>query len=38
VGMSHLVKAIKNNRFLIGNNHGKINGWISINNIFGILQ
>lgn len=25
----HLVKAIQGNRFLIGNNHGRINGWTS---------
>lgn len=23
----HLVKAVDGDRFLIGNNHGKINGW-----------
>lgn len=31
----HLIKAIKDNRFLIGNNRGGINGWISKTNIFG---
>src|SRR5688500_10100580 len=31
----HLIKAIQGNRFQIGNNRGKINGWISSNAIFG---
>jgi hypothetical protein len=31
----HLVKCISGKRFQIGNNHGRINGWISINAIFG---
>jgi hypothetical protein len=31
----HLVKAIQGNRFLIGNNRGRINGWISANSVFG---
>jgi hypothetical protein len=30
----HLIKAIQDNRFLIGNNHGRINGWTS--NIHGV--
>ena len=33
----HLVKAIDGDRFLIGNNRGRINGWISIHAIFGRL-
>lgn len=33
----HLIKAIQGNRFLIGNNIGRINGWISFNSIFGKL-
>lgn len=33
----HLIKAIKGSRFQIGNNHGKINGWIGENSIFGKL-
>lgn len=33
----HLIKAIQGNRFLIGNNRGGINGWISINSIYGKL-
>jgi len=31
----HLVKAVQDNRFQIGNNRGKINGWTSINQIYG---
>ena len=31
----HLVKAIQGSRFLIGNNRGRINGWISGGAIFG---
>jgi hypothetical protein len=31
----HLVKAIQGQRFQIGNNKGRINGWISANSIFG---
>ena len=31
----HLVKAINGNRFQIGNNRGRINGWIGPNGIFG---
>ncbi len=31
----HLVKAIQGPRFQIGNNHGRINGWVSANAIFG---
>ena len=33
----HLVKAISGERFQIGNNRGRINGWISRRNIFGIV-
>lgn len=33
----HLVKAIKGDRYQIGNNKGHINGWIGINAIFGKL-
>ena len=32
----HLIKAISNSRYLIGNNRGGINGWISRDAIFGI--
>lgn len=31
----HLVKAIQRPRFQIGNNRGRINGWITANSIFG---
>ena len=31
----HLIKAIQGNRFQIGNNRGRINGWVSANSIFG---
>lgn len=34
----HIVSGIKSNdRFQISNNHGHINGWIKLNNIYGIL-
>lgn len=31
----HLVKALQGPRFQIGNNRGRINGWITANSIFG---
>ncbi len=31
----HLVKAIRGGRFQIGNNRGRINGWISAASIYG---
>src|SRR5262249_18286414 len=31
----HLVKAIQGQRFQIGNNRGRVNGWVSANAIFG---
>ena len=31
----HLVKAIQGSRFQIGNNRGRINGWVSAKAIFG---
>jgi hypothetical protein len=31
----HLIKAIQGQRFQIGNNRGKINGWIGASGIFG---
>lgn len=31
----HLIKAIQGPRFQIGNNRGRINGWISAASIFG---
>ena len=32
----HLIKAIQGERYQIGNNIGRINGWIGKNSIFGI--
>ena len=32
----HLIKAIQGPRFQIGNNRGRINGWIGANAIFGV--
>jgi hypothetical protein len=31
----HLIKAIQGLRFQIGNNRGRINGWVSANSIYG---
>ena len=31
----HLVKAIQGQRFQIGNNRGRINGWVGENSIYG---
>jgi hypothetical protein len=31
----HLIKAIQGARFQIGNNRGRINGWIGTNAIYG---
>jgi hypothetical protein len=31
----HLIKAVRNRRFQIGNNRGRINGWVSAGAIFG---
>ena len=31
----HIVKAIDGGRFQIGNNRGRINGWVGANAIFG---
>lgn len=33
----HLIKAIQGSRFQIGNNRGRINGWVGTNAIFGKL-
>jgi hypothetical protein len=33
----HLIKAIQRPRFQIGNNRGRINGWVSATAIFGKL-
>lgn len=32
----HLIKAMNNGRFLIGNNRGGINGWVSAHAIYGV--
>ena len=32
----HLIKAIQGERFQIGNNIGRINGWVGFNSIYGI--
>lgn len=34
----HLIHAIDQDRFLIGNNIGGINGWVGRNAIFGIVK
>ena len=31
----HLIKAVQGPRFQIGNNRGRINGWITANSIYG---
>ena len=33
----HIVKAMQGSRYQIGNNRGRINGWIGPNSIFGKL-
>ncbi len=32
----HLIKAVQGERFQIGNNRGKINGWVGVNSIYGV--
>lgn len=32
----HLIKAVKGKRYLIGNNRGRINGWVSESAIYGL--
>lgn len=32
----HLIKAVNQSRFLIGNNRGGINGWVGPNAVYGI--
>jgi SOS-response transcriptional repressor LexA len=32
----HLIKAVNQGRFLIGNNRGGVNGWVGYNCIYGI--
>jgi hypothetical protein len=31
----HLIKAIQRDRYQIGNNIGRINGWVTLNSIYG---
>jgi hypothetical protein len=31
----HLIKAVQGTRFQIGNNRGRINGWVGSNSIYG---
>jgi len=33
----HLVKAVDGNRYQIGNNKGRINGWIGLSSVYGKL-
>lgn len=32
----HLIKAVNQGRFLIGNNRGGVNGWVGYNCIYGV--
>lgn len=34
----HKISAIKKDQYQISNNKGYVNGWIKINNVFGILK
>lgn len=31
----HLISAVQNKRFQISNNHGRVNGWVTNNQIYG---
>lgn len=33
----HLIKALEKDRVQIGNNHGRINGWTHVDNVYGIM-
>jgi len=33
----HLIKAVRGDQYQIGNNHGKINGWVTRRHIHGVL-
>lgn len=33
----HLVKAVRGQRFQIGNNRGRTNGWVGAPSVFGLL-
>jgi phage repressor protein C with HTH and peptisase S24 domain len=32
----HLIKAVQGDRYQIGNNIGRINGWVTLNSIYGV--
>ena len=35
----HLIHSIRNDkRYLIGNNHGHMNGWVGRSNIYGVVR
>lgn len=34
----HLVKGVRNEQYLIGNNRGGVNGWVKRNAIYGVLS
>lgn len=34
----HLIKAIQGERYQIGNNRGRINGWVTLGSIYGRLS
>lgn len=34
----HKIISEKNKRYQIGNNHGHINGWVGISNIYGVVD
>lgn len=31
----HLVRAVQGDRYLIGNNRGRVNGWVGVGSIYG---
>jgi len=33
----HLIKAVRDDRYLIGNNRGGVNGWVGLHSIYGQL-
>lgn len=33
----HLVRARRGDEYQIGNNHGRVNGWVKLNAIYGVL-
>lgn len=34
----HLVSAVKGDRFQISNNHGHVNGWTTLDKIYGVVN